>query len=239
MSSYKSHHEKRYYQQLPCKIHKPGPNARLHQGDKKVAEVVFQSRPLRSQSQDLIRLAPITRDLEAWLRTPNKLDFPNVDTPDAQLIFSHKSRRSQAQDLARAARRKVSLEIWIRDTAHSDLEGVDTKRKEPKTVKRFKICRKDQAKEAEKKQVEPKGRKLPTKPEIIQKAKEKFLEEQARMGLPTITPEEQELKEGGYFEGARAELMRGEESKVSGEVLKYIDDLRSELEPQGYTIVPI
>jgi hypothetical protein len=215
-----------------------GSGSKGHYPGINVAREVFEARSQRSKTQDLLKMADIAPSVTAWLKCPNRLDLPGLDTADADLVFSHRSKRSQAQDLARAARRKVPLEIWIRDTAHSDLEGVDTKRKEPKTVKRFKICRKDQAKETEKK-IDPKGRKLPTKPEIIERAKEKFLEEQARMGLPTITPEEQELKEGGYFEGARAELMRGEESKVSGEVLKYIDDLRSELEPQGYTIVPI
>jgi hypothetical protein len=65
------------------------------------------------------------------------------------------------------------------------------------------------------------------------------MQEQERHGLPAITPEESELKESGAFEEARAELMRGEKSKADAQVEQYVHDLKGELEPLGFTIVPL
>jgi len=63
---------------------------------------------------------------------------------------------------------------------------------------------------------------LPTKEEIIKKAIELF--HAANPQLPTITPEENELKEGSYFERARAELMSGTRSMLE----QYLSQLESE-----------
>lgn len=63
---------------------------------------------------------------------------------------------------------------------------------------------------------------MPTKDEIIKKAIELFHE--ANPQLPTITPEEPELKEGSYFERARAELMSGTRSALE----QYLSQLESE-----------
>jgi hypothetical protein len=63
---------------------------------------------------------------------------------------------------------------------------------------------------------------LPTKEEIIRKAIELF--HAANPQLPTITPEESELKESSFFERARAELMSGTRSMLE----QYLSQLESE-----------
>lgn len=213
-----------------------------HKSDKQRAQIAFDARSERSKSQDLVQLAEITPDLQAWLRSPNRLDFQGVDTPNARLIFTHKSRQAQAADLARAAKRKVPLEIWIKDTAHADLLGVDTKtakhgstEKPHRIVRKFKIEKKGMV---PRKLKRPEGRKLPTTEEIVKKATETFKEEQAKKGLPSITPEVSELKEAGLITKARDDLMRTE-AKVSSQIEQYVHELNEQLEPEGYTIVPI
>jgi hypothetical protein len=230
------------------------------QGETQIARKAFEKRSTQSQVQDLIRMAPIAPTLEVYLKAPNRYDFPNVDTPDPKLIFNHKTAREQAADLAMIAPLKP-IEIWIRDTAHADIEGVDTPHAEAKKGKekvsadtstrtktrRFKVVKKEEKERAEKLREKAKSKpertrkkhKLPEKAEILQRAKEMFMENQALSGLPAITPEENELKESGLFEEARSDLMRGEESKVDSQVLQYIDQLKTELEPMGFSIVPL
>ena len=65
---------------------------------------------------------------------------------------------------------------------------------------------------------------MPTKDEILAKAIELFQKDLMLKGLPVITPEEEELKEGNWFEKARAELMTG----IRSELEKYLSDLESE-----------
>jgi hypothetical protein len=232
-------------------------NVDFHKSDRLVAETVFSQRSKRSQSQDLIRMATITPSLEVWLKNPNRYDFAGVDTPDPNLIFSHKTKRAQAADLARAAKRKVPLEVWIKDTAHADLKGVDTKN--AKHVRKFKVVPKKTAEKAKKSKLEKQkeldhefldgkiskeeyerkrtGGRMPKKEEIIEKAQEIHKEQLAKEGLPALSATEQELKESGTFEEARADLMRGETTKADSAMLQYIDDLRRELEPFGFDIV--
>ncbi|MEM1582923.1 MAG: hypothetical protein QXK89_10530 [Candidatus Bathyarchaeia archaeon] len=45
--------------------------------------------------------------------------------------------------------------------------------------------------------------KTPTEEEMLEKATELYMKERVVEGLPAITPEESELKEGGYYEGLR------------------------------------
>lgn len=230
----------------------PGINKAVdfRKSDKIVAEMAFAARSKRSQSQDLIRMAPVTDNLEVWLHNPNRYDFQGVDTADPKLIFSHKSKRAQAADLAKAAKR-VPLEIWIRDTAHADLEGVDTKNaKQGSTVKRERVVRKfkvmpkeeakkhDELKKAETKKTEEKGHHLPSSEEINARAVEMFQEKQTKAGLPNVTPEKKELSEAGLLQAARQDLMTTS-AKVDSQVLEYVHNLNSELEPMGFRVVEI
>jgi len=63
---------------------------------------------------------------------------------------------------------------------------------------------------------------MPTKDEILARATELFMQERARVGLPPLTPEESELKEGSYFDRARNELMSGVRSQLEG-YLAYLE----------------
>jgi hypothetical protein len=218
--------------------------------DTKIARRNFEKRSKRSQVQDLIRMAPLSPNLEVYLKAPNKYDFPNVDTLDPKLIFSHKTHRQQAADLAKLAS-KAPVEVWVRNTAEHDIENVDTpmhRKKQavlPAKTHKFRVKRKEAEKEelekAEKpkKEKKPVGRKLPTKEEIFEKAKEIAMIDQVKQGIEPITPEESELKESGLFEEARAALMRGEDTIVDAQVLQYVDQLKAELEPMGFSIVPL
>jgi hypothetical protein len=208
----------------------------------KVAQEAFESRSQRARTMDLLKMADIAPSVSAWLKCPNRLDLPGLDTPDAELVFSHRSKRSQAQDLARAAKRKVSVEVWIGDPSKVDLKGIDTPSSKKPKPRRFKVVEKGKAdavelKRSESKKAEEKKHTLPTKTQILEKAQAIHKEELVKGGLPVVSAEESELKETGDFERARNELMRGEQSKADSQVLQYIDDLRKELEPLGFSII--
>jgi hypothetical protein len=207
-----------------------------------MAKQVFAEKSQRSRTQDLLKMAEIAPSVEAWLKCPNRLDLPGLDTPDAALVFSHRSKRSQAQDLARAARRKVPVEIWIGDPSKVDLQGVDTPGSKKPKPRRFKVVEKEEGKKLELKRAteeKKEGRKLPTKAEILERAQELHKVELVKQGLPVISAEEKELKESGTFEEARADLMRGEKSKADPQIEAYVHDLNGELEPLGFQVVPI
>lgn len=222
----------------------PTPVRRFSRNNKHAAKRIFEGRSFRSRAQDLIRMAPIAPNLEVYMKCPDRFDFPGVDTPDPKLVFSHKTKREQAADLSKAAK-KAPIEVWVQDTNRHDLPGVDTPKDKP--TRKFRVLKKDEAQEESKKESEKeqkadkteKTHKLPSKKEILQLAKEMFHETQQRMGLEPTTPEEGELKETGFFERARVELMRGIDTVANVQVLQYVDELKAELEPMGFTITPI
>jgi hypothetical protein len=63
---------------------------------------------------------------------------------------------------------------------------------------------------------------MPSREEILAQATKLFMEERVRLGLPAITPEEEELKEGNYWDRARSELMSGVKSQLEG-YLAYLE----------------
>jgi len=63
---------------------------------------------------------------------------------------------------------------------------------------------------------------MPEKAAILEKAIELFKADRVQKGLEPITPEEEELKEGNWFEKARAELMSGYKSQLE-EYLAYLE----------------
>jgi len=67
---------------------------------------------------------------------------------------------------------------------------------------------------------------LPSKEEIREKARQIFYEESERVGLPIITPEDEELREGDYWTRARDQLMR---DVARAEEMKYIEEMASDL----------
>ncbi len=75
---------------------------------------------------------------------------------------------------------------------------------------------------------------LPTRGEIRDKAVEIFMEEAIKKGLPAVTPEEEELREGSFWERARDQLMRERTAALDAE-RSYLEQMASEL---GLKIVP-
>ena len=121
------------------------------QHDTGVARENFESRSRRSQTQDLLKIADLAPDIQAYLHSPNRLDWANVDQVDARLIFSHKTQRQKAADLSKLAE-KAPVEAWIKNTAQSDIQNVDTPplkgKKESvkaKVIRKFKIVKKSEA----------------------------------------------------------------------------------------------
>jgi hypothetical protein len=245
--SYKRHNQREYQidvrrQNFRGSLHGRGGQKRYPGIN--VAKEAFEARSKRSKTQDLLKMAEIAPNVTAWLKCPNRLDLPGLDTPDATMIFARRSKRSQAQDLARAARRKVPVEVWIGDPSKVDLQGVDTPGSKKPKPRRFKVVEKEEGKKLELKRIESKETEekkhtLPSKEEILQRAQEMHKEELVREGLPALSAEESELKESGTFEEARMDLMRGERSKVDAQIEGYVHDLNSELEPMGYRVVEI
>jgi len=73
------------------------------------------------------------------------------------------------------------------------------------------------------------SRRLPTRKEIMKRAKERHMRESAKAGLPTITPTEAEVKESGDYLEARRELMRSEETEWRGQQRQYLDTMADEM----------
>lgn len=75
---------------------------------------------------------------------------------------------------------------------------------------------------------------LPTKDEILSKAQELYVTEAVKAGLPAITPKEEELKEGNYFQRARDQLLSERSEAIRAE-LGYLEQMASEV---GMRVVP-
>ncbi len=82
-------------------------------------------------------------------------------------------------------------------------------------------------------------RRLPSKTEILQHATELYHEFQLRGGLEATNPEEDELRELGLIQKAQAELMTGAETLADNQTIEYVNAVKAELLPLGYTVVPL
>jgi len=80
---------------------------------------------------------------------------------------------------------------------------------------------------------------LPSKDEILDLARKMYMEDCVRHGIQPLTPEEDELKEMGYFERARLALMRrdgyGFEERFREDEVNWA---RKVLEDNGYVVIP-
>jgi hypothetical protein len=85
--------------------------------------------------------------------------------------------------------------------------------------------------------------KFPSKDEILDLAKKMYMEDCAKHGIQPLTPEEDELKEMGYFERARLALMRRDAYGFVAEQERFKSDevnwARKVLEDNGYVVVPV
>ena len=213
-----------------------------------LAQAAFAGRSPKSRAQDLSRQAPLVDSLEVWLKSPASLDIPGIDS---KLSMNPKEQKKQAATLAEIAKKKKNVEIEVRDP------------KEKKSVKRFKVVTKDEAEKLKKEQeqkvkietpekteLKPKendansplveGHKMPSKAEILERAKQLYMHDNARFPeLGENLPEESELREEGYLKRAQTELLTKEDTKTTHQVLDYVGTLKNELEQIGFTIVPI
>ena len=71
--------------------------------DTQRAQRSFDRRSNQSKAQDLVRIAEVAPNIEAYLKAPNQFDWKGVDCPDPHLIFEHKSPREKAADLSKLA----------------------------------------------------------------------------------------------------------------------------------------
>jgi len=80
---------------------------------------------------------------------------------------------------------------------------------------------------------------FPTKEQIEELAREMYLTDQVKCGLPPITPTLEELKGSGYYEKARLALMRRRreppEEKWKEDEINWAMEL---LEQNGYVVLP-
>jgi len=90
-----------------------------------------------------------------------------------------------------------------------------------------------------------KGRRLPTRPEIIEKAVELWMRDHGYhfLDIRAPIPEYSELREGGYIERAQRELMKSESRRITEteerEKARYIQAIKEELEGLGYEVIPV
>jgi len=85
--------------------------------------------------------------------------------------------------------------------------------------------------------------KFPSKDEILDLARKMYMEDCVRHGIQPLTPEEDELREMGYFERARLALMRRHGYDFMAEQERFKSDevnwARKVLEDSGYVVVPV
>jgi hypothetical protein len=200
------------------------------QRDVRLAQSAFAGRSAISQKLDLVKEAPVPPSLEVWLRSPGNWDIPNVDL---KLSNKPEDRQRQSSEIAQvAAKKKLELEVRAPNNK--------------KAVKKFKILKKEEVEKDLEKTEEIKtdeyGRPLkpqmPTKEEIKELATELYKKDQSlNRGINETAPEPEitELREGGFLREAQRQLMQTVNNPA---VYEYIENLKADLEQQGYTIVP-
>jgi len=220
------------------------------QRDMRLAKAAFQGRSAISQGTDLAKSAPLAPSLEVWLRSPGNWDIPNVDL---KLSTNAEDRQRQNAEIAQVVASKKKLEIEVRSPGNK------------KAVRKFKVLSREEAEKQKREQLEKEAKELekhpekalepkdvstddygrplkpqmPTAGEIRELAVELYKKNQSLDPLTKETapePEMRELREGGYLLQAQRELMQ---TVNNPSVYEYIENLRSDLEEHGYTIVSL
>lgn len=197
-----------------------------------MAQKDFERRNLRARSIDLIRLAPIAPNIEAYLKSSNRYDWPGVDCIEGSLP-------EQAQEITKLANGKEAVELVV-------------KNRDSPRAKQFKVVKKERAKEETEKQlkqVEEQADKttksnLPSSEEIYTEAVRLWRKENTKPVhegfLENVAdPTRQELKEEGYLNQAKLNLMTSDDTVAARQTLDYVDNIRVELEKIGFTVIPI
>lgn len=206
---------KLYRKKATKTVDKPIKISKLSKKEIKRVTRRMEQRSLRAIKIDLAKDAKPAKTVSQWLSSPNRYDIPGIDTKGAKLIIKTRDGKELKFKVRKKKRGK-------------------TKKEKPK-----KKADKKKEKEVRKKEKkERKTRKIPMKEEIVEKAKELYIKEHAKAGIIPTTPEETELKEGGYFEEARRQLMQSETTQISREEMQYIRAMIEELEKYGYEVIP-
>jgi hypothetical protein len=162
-------------------------------------------------------------------------------------------RERQNSEIAKAVGSKKKLELEVRAPGSK------------KAVRKFKVLKQEEAEKLKKEQLEKEAKELakhpekalipkevstddygrplkpqmPTAGEIRELAVELYKKGQSLDPLTKETapePEMTELREGGYLREAQRQLMQ---TVNNPSVYEYIENLKSDLEQSGYTIVPL
>jgi hypothetical protein len=194
--------------------------------DSQLAQRSFEGRSKLSQSLDLHRFAKVTSDIVAYLKAPTELDWAGVDNPESLAKFTEKN---------------GSAHIVVKDskankTHHFKVKKNTNDKKESEKVGLAKS-------EDNNPILEKPTHKLPSEKEILEHAQQLYMKDNGRQdfqeGLGTNLPERTELKEEGYLQKAKLDLMTSEDTQASRATFDYIDNLRGQLEKIGFTIEPI
>lgn len=84
-----------------------------------------EDRPQRAQTLDEKRTAQVTRDPFEWMNSPNRYDYPGIDTVQPRELHEDRSPQAQAVDERDVAPIADSREEWAMSPDRYDWRGVD------------------------------------------------------------------------------------------------------------------
>jgi hypothetical protein len=194
--------------------------------DSQLARRDFEGRSKLSQKLDLHRFAKVTTDIIAYLHSPTELDWQGVDDPAS---------------LAKFAEKKGSAHIVVKEEKGNKTHHFKVKKKteDKKETEKVGLAKSENTNPI----LEKPTHKLPSEKEILEHAQQLYMKDNGRRdyqeGVGTNLPERTELKEEGYLQKAKLDLMTSEDTQASRATFDYIDNLRGQLEKIGFTIEPI
>ncbi|WP_254544102.1 hypothetical protein [Halomarina pelagica] len=91
-------------------------------------EDVHEGRSLRARTLDEMNDAPRTRDPFQWSNSPERWDYPGIDTVQPERLHAARSRRARTLDENEFAPVADTKEQWAHDPDRLDWPGIDTPR---------------------------------------------------------------------------------------------------------------
>ncbi|RLC85158.1 MAG: hypothetical protein DRJ03_12380 [Chloroflexi bacterium] len=213
-----------YHKKATKTISKPVKPTKLSKKELKRVLRRMEQRSLKAIKIDLAKDAKPAKTISQWLSSPNRYDLAGIDTKGAKLIIKTRN----GKELKFKIKKKKTKKAKKKEEKPKKLTKQEVKKQEKKKEKKTKKT---------KSKSKSKGR-TPKKEEILEKAREMYMKDMVKAGLPAITPEEKELIETGYFEEARRQLMQSEVTQISEEEMQYIRAMIEELEKYGYEVIP-
>ncbi len=198
-----------------------------------LAKQSFHSCSPQAKRLDLIRLAPLAPNIESYLKTPNRYDWLGVDGIAGSFP-------EQAQEISKLTKEQSDVELIV-----------NSKVEDATQTKKFKVIEKAKVKDETEKELEiveteakASKRRLPTSEEIYKEAVRLWHKENTKPiheGFldDVADPTREELKEEGYLNQAKLNLMTSDDTEASRQTFDYVDNIRAELEKIGFTVIPI